>query len=93
VFPLRAEATEFPHIPRGLMTNDVQPAPTAQEVAELIAEFEQYRERLVSETIETAQKAKLMKKTVMSQLEPELAKIDAALEALREQQAGLIAEN
>jgi hypothetical protein len=75
------------------MTNDVQPAPTAQEVAELIAEFEQYRERLVSETIETAQKAKLMKKTVMSQLEPELAKIDAALEALREQQAGLIAEN
>jgi regulator of replication initiation timing len=75
------------------MTNDVQPAPTAQEVAELIAEFEKYRERLVSETMETAQKAKLMKKTVMSQLEPELAKIDAALEALREQQAGLIGEN
>ncbi len=71
------------------MTNEVQPAPTAQEIAELIAEFEEYRERLVSETMETAQKAKLMKKTVMSQLEPELTKIDAALEALREQQAGL----
>jgi hypothetical protein len=71
------------------MTNDVQPAPTAQAIAELITEFEEYRERLVSETMETAQKAKLMKKTVMSQLEPELAKIDAALEALREQQAGL----
>ncbi|NJL63796.1 MAG: hypothetical protein HC903_20600 [Methylacidiphilales bacterium] len=75
------------------MTNDVQPSPTAQEIAELIAEFEEYRERLVSETMQTAQKAKLMKKTVMSQLEPELAKIDAALEALREQQAGLSVGN
>ncbi len=75
------------------MTNDVQPAPTAQEIAELIAEFEEYRERLVSETMETAQKAKLMKKTVMSQLEPELAKIDAALAALREQQARLSVGN
>jgi hypothetical protein len=43
--------------------------------------------------METAQRAKLMKKTVMAQLEPELAKIDATLEALRSQQATLTASN
>lgn len=61
--------------------------PTAQELAEVIAEFEQYREQLVSETLQTAQQAKVSKATVMARLEPELAKIDAALQSLREQQA------
>jgi hypothetical protein len=75
------------------MSDNAQPTPTQQELAEVIAEFEAYRERLVGETMETAQKAKLMKKAVMAQLEPELAKIDAAIAALREQQATLTADN
>ena len=69
------------------------PQTTAQELAEVIEELEQYRERLVNETLATAQRAKLMKKTVMAQMEPELAKIDATLEALRVQQASLTASN
>lgn len=62
---------------------------TEQELAEVIAEFEEYRERLVNETMEAAQKAKLPKAKVMTQLEPELARIDAMLQSLREQQAAL----
>jgi hypothetical protein len=64
-------------------------ATTAEELAEVIEEFEQYRERLVKETLETAQKAKLSKTKAMSHLEPELAKIDTILQQLREQQATL----
>ena len=70
-------------------TNNV----TAQDVAEVIAELEQYRERLVQETTETAKRAKLMKVSVMAKLEPELAKIDSALNELREQQAALSVSN
>jgi hypothetical protein len=62
---------------------------TAQELAEVIKEFEQYRERLLNETIETAKRAKLMKSSVMAQLEPELAKIDATIKSLQAQQAAL----
>ncbi|MEL6136986.1 MAG: hypothetical protein AAFQ61_03300 [Cyanobacteria bacterium J06626_23] len=61
----------------------------AEEIAEVIAEFEQYRERLVKDTMEAAKKAKMPKKDTMAKLEPELAKIDAALESLRSQQAEL----
>ncbi|MHC5766471.1 MAG: hypothetical protein ACYTXI_12805 [Nostoc sp.] len=68
-------------------TNNV----TAQDVAEVIAELEQYRERLVQETTETAKRAKLMRVSVMAKLEPELAKIDSALQELRAQQAALSA--
>ncbi|NJK50828.1 hypothetical protein HC931_24375 [Candidatus Gracilibacteria bacterium] len=64
---------------------------TAQELAEVIEEFERYRERLLNETIETAKRAKLMKSAVMAKLEPELAKIDATIKALQEQQADLSA--
>jgi hypothetical protein len=59
---------------------------TAQELAEVIAEFEQYRERLVNETMEAGKKAKLTKSAVMAQLEPELNKIDGILAELRQQQ-------
>lgn len=62
---------------------------TAEELTEVIQEFEQYRERLVEETTAAAKKAKLPKSMVMKQLEPELAKIDAALENLRKQQAAI----
>ncbi|MDZ8260210.1 hypothetical protein [Nostoc sp. ChiQUE01b] len=70
-------------------TNNV----TAQDVAEVIAELEQYRERLVQETTETAKRAKLMRVSVMAKLEPELAKIDSALQELRNQQAALSSSN
>ncbi len=66
---------------------------TAQDVAEVITELEQYRERLVQETTETAKRAKLMRVSVMAKLEPELAKIDSALEELRNQQAALSVSN
>lgn len=62
---------------------------TAAELAEVIAEFEQYRERLLTETMAAAKKAKLPQKTALAQLEPQLAKIDTTLEKLREQKATL----
>jgi hypothetical protein len=61
----------------------------AQELAETIAEFEKYRERFCSETLEAGQKAKLMKSQVMAKMAPELAEIDSKLDALRQQQANL----
>lgn len=72
--------------------NTVQQA-TAEDLTEVMAELEQYRERLVNETLENAKKAKLMKAVVMAQLEPELAKIDAMLQDLRERLAALTANN
>lgn len=63
---------------------------SADELAELIEEFEKYRERLLNDTVEAAKKAKLMKSAVMAQLEPELAQLDATIAALRTQQASLI---
>ncbi len=65
----------------------------AEELAEVIAEFEQYRERLVGETMTAAQKAKLPQKAAMAKIEPELAKIDAGLESLRAQLAALTTNN
>ena len=62
---------------------------TAEEIDQVIQEFEQYRERLVNETMITAKKAKLAKSKVMAQLEPELAKIDTVLANLRAQHAAL----
>ncbi len=69
--------------------SDISSTPTAADLAEVIAEFEQYRERLVNETLETAKKAKLPKKTAITQLEPQLDRIDATLQQLREQKANL----
>lgn len=66
---------------------------TAEELAEVITEFEQYRERLLAETIAVAKKAKLPQKTALAQLEPQLAQIDTTLEKLREQQNSLTAAN
>jgi hypothetical protein len=65
----------------------------AQELAETIAEFEKYRERLLAETLEAAQKAKLMKAQVMAKLAPELADLDEKIAALRQQQADLTTGN
>ena len=66
--------------------SEVQNTPvTAEDLAEVITQFEQYRERLVNDTVENAKKAKISKKVVMSQLQPQLDNIDSKLEALRNQ--------
>ncbi|MEM1367404.1 MAG: hypothetical protein AAGG02_05160 [Cyanobacteria bacterium P01_H01_bin.15] len=64
----------------------VQPA--SEELLEIIGELEKYRERLVSDTLGMAQKAKIVKAKALANLEPQLAKIDAQLAHLR-QQAGI----
>jgi len=63
---------------------DTAPA-TTQDIAEVIAELELYRDRLIEESTETAKKAKLTKSMLMAQLDPELAKIEAGLTQLRSQ--------
>ena len=60
---------------------------TAQDLAEVIEELEKYRERLVSEMITTAKRAKMPKKTAMDTIQPKLDQIDAQLLSLRQQQA------
>lgn len=67
------------------MTEAVNYTVTAEDLAEVISEFEKYRDRLVNETVETAKKAKIAKKVVMEQLQPQLEQIDSKLEALRAQ--------
>ena len=68
-----------------MMTETSNSTVTPEELAEVIQEFEQYRERLLKDTMETAKKAKLSKKQVMEQLQPQLDQIDSKLEALRNQ--------
>ncbi|MEO1210575.1 MAG: hypothetical protein AAFX78_13640 [Cyanobacteria bacterium J06638_20] len=58
-----------------------------EELTDIITELEQYRERLVSDTLSMAQKAKIMKAQAMASLEPQLAQIDTQLEALRQRQS------
>jgi hypothetical protein len=65
------------------------PSATEQDLAEVITDLEQYRERLISDTLTTVQRAKLPKTKAMAQLEPELAKIDAMLQSLNAQRATL----
>jgi hypothetical protein len=62
---------------------------TPQAIAEVIQEFEVYRQRLIDDLTNTAQKAKLPKSKLNARLEPELAQIDEALANLRAQQAAL----
>ena len=60
-------------------------SPSPEEIAGIIAELEQYRDRLVEDFTTTAKKAKLPKSMVMAHLKthPEIAKIDASLARLR----------
>jgi hypothetical protein len=62
---------------------------TPEALAEIILEIEQYRERLVNDTLAMAQRAKIMKSKALETLEPNLAQIDAQLATLRQQQADL----
>jgi hypothetical protein len=64
-----------------------------EELAEIITELEQYRERLVSDTLAMAQKAKIMKTQAMASLEPQLAQLDAQIEGLRQQQLAATSAN
>ena len=74
-------------------TDTAAPQASIEEITELITEFEKYRERLTSETLDAAKKAKMSKKETVARLEPELAKIDAALVQLRSQLATLTGES
>jgi hypothetical protein len=74
-------------------TELTEPQATTQELAEAIADLEQYRERLVTDTLAMAQRAKVMRTTALANLEPELGKIDATIQALRDQQTALTAAN
>jgi hypothetical protein len=62
---------------------------TPQAIAEVIQEFEVYRQRLIDDLTNAAQKAKLPKSKLNARLEPELAKIDETLANLRAQHAAL----
>jgi exonuclease VII small subunit len=64
---------------------------TPEELTEIITELEQYRERLVNDTLSMAQRAKIMKAQAMASLEPSLAQIDGILQTLRQKQAALTA--
>jgi hypothetical protein len=58
-----------------------------EEIAEMIADLEQYRERIVNETLAMAQRAKIMKTQALARLEPNLVKIDTTLQSLRQRQS------
>ena len=62
---------------------------TLEELNAIIVELEQYRERLVNDTLEMAKRAKVMKAQAQANLEPALERIDAMLEELRKRQATL----
>ena len=66
---------------------------TAAELEEIIVELQKYRDRLVHDTTEAIQKAKLPKAKAMAQMEPELAKIDAMMQELHDRHAALLATN
>ncbi|QSJ18209.1 hypothetical protein JYQ62_05135 [Nostoc sp. UHCC 0702] len=76
--------------PRELTTTD---AVTAQELKDIIAELEEYRERLVNDTLTIAQRAKILKSQALAQLQPDLNEIDARLQALRAHQDALTTNN
>jgi hypothetical protein len=74
------------------MTEPTAPA-DLQELVESIAALEEYRERLVADTMTMAQRAKITKSQVMANLEPELQQIDNTLQQLRDQQTALVGSN
>ena len=74
-----------------IMSETTQAPASAEEVAEIIAGLEQYRQRIIDDTLEMAKRVKVPKKQVMAQLEnhPEIAKIDAILEDIRSRQGAI----
>ena len=72
--------------------SDTEPV-TAIELEEIIAELQKYRDRLVNDTTEAIHKAKLPKSKAMTQMAPELAKIDAMMQELHDRHAAMLANN
>jgi hypothetical protein len=72
---------------------DLNAAASLPELEEAIAEMEAYRERLVNDMTAMAQRAKISKSQMMTNLEPELSQIDTALQQLREQKTTLVSAN
>jgi hypothetical protein len=64
-----------------------------EDLASAIAELEQYRERLLNDTLDMAKRAKVMKAQAQANLEPALASIDVMLAELRQRQAAKVAGN
>ena len=73
------------------LQNSNAASPSLEEVLEVIQQFEEYRERLISDSMETAKRAKMKKSEITAQIEPELNKIDSALEQLKAQRDALSA--
>jgi hypothetical protein len=72
---------------------DLTAAASLPELEEAIAEMETYRERLVNDMTTMAQRAKISKSQMMTNLEPELSQIDTALQQLRDQKTSLVSAN
>ena len=74
-----------------------EPTTTAEisaiELEEIITELQKYRDRLVHDTTEAIHKARLPKAKALAQMEPELAKIDAMMQEVRDRHAALLANN
>ena len=66
---------------------------TAAELTEAIAELEQYRQRLVTETMDTAKRAKITKSHAEANLDQTLGQIDTMLQELRTRQEALLLNN
>lgn len=69
------------------MSEQMATSASQAELKEAISELEQYRDRIVHDILEMAQKLKLPRKKAEKDLEnhPEIARIDAILEQLRSQ--------
>lgn len=63
------------------------------ELEEIITELQKYRDRLVHDTTEAIHKARLPKAKALAQMEPELMKIDAMMQEVRDRHAALLASN
>ena len=74
-----------------------EPTTTAEisaiELEEIITELQKYRDRLVHDTTEAIHKARLPKAKALAQMEPELMKIDAMMQEVRDRHAALLASN
>ena len=66
---------------------------SAIELEEIVTELQKYRDRLVHDTTEAIHKARLPKAKALAQMEPELVKIDAMMQEVRDRHAALLASN
>lgn len=64
---------------------------TPEALAEVIAELEEYRSRIINDTMAMAKRAKVLKVKALENIEnhPEITKIDAMLTELQSRKAAL----